>query len=249
MDFNIFRLNTEIMHKLLICALLFTSTHVSAQAVSSGLDAQSNVEALGTDNLNGMVRKFDSRYEGIRGTPYLVNYWNNGTIVLKNGKSFNNVPVKIDLYGYEVISKRANGDSIIVKAGSIDKVILTDALTAQPHTFRKWQDLDIAKPGYADILHEGKYMLMADRKKILLKANYEGAYSANRPYDEFRDELNFYVKRPGQNPEKIKLSRKAVLEVFPDRQQELKAFISKEQIDFREVSQVVKIFQYYDSIK
>jgi hypothetical protein len=220
-----------------------------AQNVSSGLDAQSNVDALGSDNINGMVRKFDSRYEGIRGTPYLVDYWNTGTIVLKNGRSFNNVPVKMDLYGYEVISKRATGDSILIKASSVDKVVLTEALTALSHTFRKWQDLGAAKAGYADILHEGKYMLLAERKKTLIKANYAGAYSANRPYDEFVDEVNFYVKRGEHTPEKIKLSRKAILDVFPDHQQELKSFITKEQIDFREAYQVVKIFQYYESLK
>jgi hypothetical protein len=242
-------LNSENMNRVFIYILFIISSTVSAQNVSTGLDAQTNVDALGNDNINGMVRKFDTRYEGVRGTPYLADYWNTGTIVLKNGKSLNNVPLKIDLYGYEVISKRATGDSIIVKANSIDKIMYTDVLNSQQHIFRKWQDLGVAKTGYADILHEGKYQFIADRKKTLVKANYQGAYSANRPYDEFMDELGYYVKKPDQAPEKIKLTRKAILDVFPDHQQELKEFVSKEKIDFREASQVVKVFQYYDSLK
>jgi hypothetical protein len=236
------------MKKLILCAGLLLSLEVHAQSISSGLDAQTNIDALGTDNLNGMVRKFDTRYEGVRGTPYLFNHWNNGTIVLKGGKKLSEVPVKIDLFGYEIISKRMSGDSIIVKAATIDKVMLTDVLTGQIHTFKKWADLGVAKAGYADIMHDGKYLLIADRKKTLLKANYEGGYSANRPYNEFIDEVSFYVKKPDQNAEKIKLSRKAILEVFPDHQVELKSFISKEQIDFRDVSQVTKIFHYYDTL-
>jgi hypothetical protein len=115
---NIFGYNSRSMNKLFICAMLLACCTASAQTVSSGLDAQTNVDALGTDNINGMVRKFDARYEGIRGTPYMAGYWNNGTIFLKSGKSLQNVPLKIDLYGYEVISKRASGDSIIVKANT-----------------------------------------------------------------------------------------------------------------------------------
>jgi hypothetical protein len=238
------------MKKLILyaCIIASSATQIKAQSVSTGLDAQTNIEALGADNLNGMVRKFDTRYEGIRGTPYLADYWNTGTILLKGGKSLTNVPVKIDLYGYEVISKRMSGDSIIVKAATIDKVLLTDALTGQAHAFRKWADLGLAKAGYADILFDGKYMLLAERKKTLIKANYQGGYSANRPYDEFIDEVTYYVKKPQQNPEKIKFTRKAVAEIFPDHQAELKSFISKEQIDFRNINQVISIFRYYDSL-
>ncbi|MDO1450620.1 hypothetical protein Q0590_30385 [Rhodocytophaga aerolata] len=236
------------MKKHILYAGLLLSIDLNAQSVSSGLDAQTNIDALGTDNLNGMVRKFDTRYEGVRGTPYLVNYWNNGTIVLKGGKKLSEVPVKVDLFGYEIISKRVSGDSIIVKAATIDKVMLTDVLTGQVHTFKKWADLGMAKAGYADIMYDGKYLLIADRKKTLVKANYQGGYSANRPYDEFIDEVSFFVKKPDQNLEKIKLSRKAILEVFPDHQAELKSFISKNQIDFREVSQVIKIFHFYDTL-
>lgn len=237
------------MKKYIICAFVLSLSNLQAQSISTGLDAQTNIDALGTDNLNGMVRKFDTRYEGVRGTPYLVNYWNTGTIVLKGGKSLVNVPVKIDLFGYEIISKRMSGDSIIVKAASIDKVMLTDAVTSQPHVFKKWQDMGLAKAGYADVLYEGNYWLIVDRKKTLVKANYQGGYSAYRPYDEFIDEVSYYVKKTDQSPEKIKLTRKSILELFPSHQQELKNFISQQQIDFREVNQVGTIFKFYDTLQ
>ena len=37
------------------------------------------------------------------------------------------------------------------------------------------------------ILYKGKYSLLTKHRKSFIEADYEGAYSANRPYDEFKN--------------------------------------------------------------
>ena len=51
----------------------------------------------------------------------------------------------------------------------------------------------------AELLSSGDLNLYAVRGKKFLKASYTGAYSANKPYDEFIDNTSYYVqKKEGQ---------------------------------------------------
>lgn len=218
----------------------------------NGLDAQTNLNSIGSHDPNGVVRHFDTRYRGITGSPFLSNQWNTGTITLNNGKIFTNVPLKIDLYSQEVLAKRPAGDSIIIQANAIQQVQLTEANTGKKYTFKKISFIRNENPGvkdtYADIIYEGKYSFIAERKKKLIKANYKGAYSTGQPYDEFVDETTYYIQKPDKSLEKVKLNRKAIADVFSSHQDKLKSFIASENIDFKNEQDVMKLFAYYNSL-
>lgn len=237
-----------------ILAVIFSCSiaQVALAQALSGMDAQTNINTLGNNDLNGIVRKFDTRYQGIMGSPFLFNYWNTGSITLANGKLITNVPLKIDLYGNQVIAKRQSGDSIIVNSNTIQKVLLTDVITGKKYAFHKLSTLTGQNSSlqeiYVDVLHEGKYILVAERKKKLVKADYEGAYSTGKAYDEFINEASYFVKKPDQSMDKIKLTKKSIIDLFPDHQQALKSFIAKESIDFKNEGQVAQIFQYYETL-
>ncbi|MEM8565709.1 MAG: hypothetical protein AAGF85_04570, partial [Bacteroidota bacterium] len=47
--------------------------------------ARNNLEAIG--GASGVVRTFDNRYEGVKGTPYLFEHWKSGVLYLRNGST------------------------------------------------------------------------------------------------------------------------------------------------------------------
>jgi hypothetical protein len=200
--------------------------------------------------VNGMVRKFDKRYEGVRGTPFFSEKWQKGSVTMKNGKKIDKLDLKIDLFNHDVIMKRPNGDSIIIFAHTVDQVSLDDLNDGSVHVFKKSGSFKEAGPkdAFVEVLYEGKYTLLAERKKTIVKASYTGAYNTGKPYDEFKDEIAYYLKKQDKNPIKIKLSRKSVLDELENHQGELKSFISKENIDFKNEMDVVKVLTYYDSL-
>lgn len=219
----------------------------------NGLDAQTNLNSLGSNDPNGVVRNFDARYQGVTGSPFLFNQWYAGTVMLNNGKVFTNVPLKIDLYSSEVMAKRPAGDSIIIQANAIQQVLLTEASNGKKYTFKKFSSIKNEKPepkdSYVDVIFEGKYTFMAERKKKLIKANYKGAYSTGQPYDEFIDETIYYIQKPDKKSiQRVKLNRKAILNEFTSHQDKLQAFITKENIDFKNEQDIVKLFQYHNSL-
>ncbi|QHT68673.1 hypothetical protein GXP67_19495 [Rhodocytophaga rosea] len=237
---------------LLLTVICYLYPATSASQTPAGIDAQDNINRLAGNDLNTIVRKFDNRYQGVIGSPFLFDQWNAGTVTLTNGKVLTNIPLKIDLYGNEIIAKRQSGDSIIIFSNSIQKVSLTENRTGREFMFEKISSINgeppVVREGYLDVLYKGKYLLLAERRKNLIKANYSGGYNAGKPYDEFVTETDYYVKKPDQKPEKLRLTKKAILEVFPDHQQELKTFISQNQMDFKNEIQVAQVFEYYDSL-
>jgi hypothetical protein len=228
------------------------STQYASAQIPSGQDAQLNLNALGSNDANGIVRSFDARYRGIAGSPFLSDQWNTGTIMLYNGRVFTNILLKVDLYSSEVMARRQAGDSIIIQANSIGQILLTEASTGKKYTFKKFSSVNTENPtskdSYVDVMYEGKYTFMAERKKKLIKADYKGAYSAGRPYDEFVNETTYYIQKPDKSLKKLKLNRKAILEVFTTHQDKLKSFSAKENIDFKNEQDIIKLFQFHNSL-
>lgn len=240
------------LYRLLLTVFCFGICTGFAQ-VPVGADAQDNINTLAGGSMNSIVRKFDTSYKGVLGSPFLSDIWNTGTVVLTNGKSFHNVLLKIDLYGNEIIARRQSGDSIIILANSIRKVSLTDVQTGRKYHFEKASSITGEQPGlhenYLDVLHQGKYMLLAERRKIRIKATASThGYSPNKPYDEFVNETVYFIRKPDQPLEKIKLTRKGLLDVFPDHQQEIKSFISQKQLNPKDEAHAIQIFAYSESL-
>ena len=51
--------------------LLYRAYSVFSQ-VSTGIDSQTNISQLGTNDPTQVVRQFDQQYLGIKGSPYLL---------------------------------------------------------------------------------------------------------------------------------------------------------------------------------
>ncbi|MDJ1494306.1 hypothetical protein QNI19_15285 [Cytophagaceae bacterium DM2B3-1] len=233
--------------------LLFSGLTLSAfgQNTPSGYDAQQNLNMAGATSGGGMtvVRGFDNRYEGLRGSPYLLQHWCNADVTLANSKIQNDVPVKYDVYSNRLVMRRSQGDSAIVVSSSVKGFLLKDVLTGQNRLFERFPDLKtddaILKEEYLEVLYEGKTALLVRYDKKVLKASYQGAYSSGRTYDELMDEKNYYIRKADQTISKVKLGKKSVLEHL-NASDDLKKFVEQEKLDLKETKDVIRLMEFAD---
>jgi hypothetical protein len=222
-----------------------------AAAQREGVDAQQNLNALAGAGSN-MVRLFDSRYEGIRGNPFVLPYWCSTEIVFKDGRRFKEVPLKYDVYQNQIVIKRPQGDSVILNPAPISHFTLQDVVTGKAYLFKKIplppSDQGRLNNRFLQVIQEGNTSLVVSRGKSIVKADYKGAYNSGRAYDELIDDTHYYLLHPDGSMVGIRLNRKSVLEGFARHQAEIKAYAQQENIDFKDEKAVGKLVAYANTL-
>ncbi|QIX62996.1 hypothetical protein HER32_18185 [Hymenobacter sp. BT18] len=205
------------------------------QATGSALGDQENLRLLSGGDVNAAIITVDKRYEGVRGTPFLLPVWASGNLLLASQKQVAGVPLKYDVYNQQLMAKRPAGDSLWVELRNIREFTLTDprALPGQANQrrFRRFSGAPGLPPrtDFLEVLHDsGPYQLLKRPGKQLVKANYQQAYSADKPYDELVDNTDYYLLSPQGTLSPVKPAAKALLSAVPGEFQEpLRAKLKK----------------------
>ncbi len=131
--------------------------------------------------------------------------------------------------------------------------VFNDVTTGKQYVFKHFPNLLSDQPRLKEkflrVFHEGRTSFLADNSKSIIKANYKGAYSTGRAYDELVEEIYYYLLRSDQKLVRVKLNKKSVLKSFPAHQAQIKAFAQKENIDFKDETSVAKLIAYADSLE
>lgn len=219
-----------------------------------------------TENANNLIRdvdgrlnmgtyttsSFDSRYEGIKGSPFFISEWISGQMAFVDGKVFNEVPLKYNAYTKELMMKRPSGDSLIIFPYQVQSFTINDPVTKANFTFKRYPKAQTPKYDMRDVyllvLYEGKTSLLKLVKKNLKKADYKDPYSNNIRYDTYEDANEYYLLKTDGSLSKIKKSKKSVLEALSDKEVAMKALLEQEKIELKSERELVRVVAKYDAI-
>lgn len=237
----------------LFIPIAFASQMALAQTNEpTGLDAERNLAELGNSRNATMVRTYDNRYQGVRGTPFFNEDWAKATITTNN-TIYENVDVKYNLYENELLYRKPDGKEFVLTNANVDGFVLRDGKSKQGHPFKKFpalaaEDAKLAQQ-FVLALHDGrKVQLVMVPQKLMVKANFKGPYSSGNKYDEFQDMQSYYLIGPEQAVQKVKLNKKSLLKALPDKQDQVEKYIATEGIDASTAAGWVKALAYYESL-
>ena len=239
---------------LLVSIFVSSSLYAIAQKQLEGIDAQNNLNALGADyspTANNMVRTFDGRYRGFKGTACVFDKWYSTEIFFTNGTKYENQPCKFDIYKQQdlVVFRKVKRDSIILQPESIKAFVILNEDTGKKHLFKKYfLEKGSNMVVFCEVLSEGKHTLLLYREKTLLAADYKGGYSAERFYDEFLMATDYYIVNPDKQVLKLKKSEKAFLKLCTENQSKMKDFLKENPLDFKKEETIAKAIAYYNSL-
>ena len=214
------------------------------------------LNALNGTGTAPMIWRVDTRYEGLRGTPYFQPGWAKGQIELTNGRKYTNVPIKFDAHRQALILLRPKqgNDSIIIDQRTVSLFRLTASADAdgRDYMFRRYPtakaDDPVVRDGYFLVLYEGKTSLLKRVSKKIQTADYKSAYSSGVRYDNYTDENTYYLLKSDNKLTKIKLSKKSLLDALSDKGDALRAFIDSRRIAVKVENDAVTVVQHYDSL-
>lgn len=237
--------------KILLILLSFTPFSLFAQEMSTPAKQQ-NMENLGSEGYSGMVQTYDTRYEGVKGNPYLTQDWLDGKVELEDGRSLTNVGLLYNVYTDELIGKNKGKDPVVIDKGMVRAFTIGKNDNANMGNFIKADYMeneleDVEDSQYVQELYKGETALYAVNKKLLNKANYEGAYSARKNYDEFSAlQSDYYFVTPDGEVHKLKPNKRSVMKAMKDEKENVSNFIEEQNLDLNERDDLVKLVMYYE---
>lgn len=201
--------------------------------------------------MDGAYTGHDFRYEGFKGSPLFINEWINGQISLADGRVFDDVPLKYNAYTKGLFMKSPAGDSIAVFSNLVNSFIIKDSVSKSDFVFKRYPLAKFLKKQGSDlyflVLYEGKTSLLKLISKVIKKADYKDPYSNNVRYDTYEDANEYYILKADNSLIKIKKSKKALIETFIDKEEDLNEYITQQNLAVKTEAELVRIVAKYDT--
>lgn len=161
--------------------------------------------------------EFDTRYEGVKGSPYVFEKWLPGKIFV-NDSTTSAPGLKLNVDGMHNQAAVQLSDGVLgLDNGKIKAVeIETQEGIARFETFR---EQEVGGRGDGNVLLQvlashPEYGLYKQNRIMFKKADYQGAYSPDVRYDEYVRMPAYYL-RVGDKYEKVKLKKNAIQKIIP----------------------------------
>ena len=234
-----------------IIAVGLSSSNLHAQALQA-LDAQNNLNTLGElNNANGLVRTFNQGNRGVKGSPFLNEFWAPGVIVLFNGDTIPNAGLNYDAFYDEVkYLHRLDGAPLFLSQGNIASFIMVPEDDRGLQYFRRDTVNHGNKEyvGFFQVIAENEEILILRKtKSIFFERQSEGAYKT-RTNDEYSKIDTYFLIRNGETtilPQKPgKLAKKLGI-----KKRLLFDFTFQNQLDLRKEKDFRKVIAFYMDIK
>lgn len=176
------------------------------------------------------------RVDGVKGSPFLFEDWVEGQVTLKKqaeekeeeeAKSFR---MNLNLFEKKLYVLLYDGT-----IGRLPVEYIKDLHINTPNgkiQFGFFPEVQVegvnnSNGELLEILSDEQIIFLKHHKKSLLEAEFKGDYGAPNRFDEYKDQVTYFISSDGKDFHKIKLNRKSLEEVMPDMAEDIKR-ISKE---------------------
>ncbi len=165
--------------------------------------------------------------------------WTDGSVVYWN-ELYENVPLLYDIQNDLIVTEHNRGNPIKLVTEQVQ------SFTILGHTFVRLirDDNNKISDGFYDQLYHGALKVYAKHSKA-----YREKLETQRVIPLFDENTRYYLVKDGTfNVVKTKGS---VLQVLNDRKQDVKNFIRKNRINFRDDREnaIVRVAEFYDTLK
>jgi hypothetical protein len=215
-----------ILRTMFIALVMTGSLNLFSQVNSTyqkGLSAEQNLNAvrdLAPYSIGGVG--FDTRYEGIKGSPRLFDTLLPSFLNVKGQDYYLQLRTDIDLVQNallflhpktaKLLALPANMvNEVVIKSGEKEMVFRT--------TSSKSFEKDIKEQKFFQVLKDEPYPFIKMPVKIFTEANYKGAYAPDRRYDEYETKYRYYIFSADNTFHQVQLNRKSLVKLFPDKKE------------------------------
>lgn len=211
----------------LLTACIFILNHAYSQSNNDHIrEINRKLKVLSTtspDVPGGYI--FNNSYEGLRGAPFLLEEFVPVLVKIKDIENYFSLRANLDLKNNLLLYVEDNTNFVLaIPSLKVEEVIMKnqgDTLIFRTSEKKDFEP-ELKEIRFIQFLKASPAEFVRIPYKIYIPADYLGAYTAKRRYDEYRTEHDYYLMNSEKIFEKIKLTKKSLIKAFPEK----KAFIN-----------------------
>lgn len=177
------------------------------------------------------------------GSRYFTNVFVNSKIYLNDQSPFN-IPLRYDPINDEMQMQQ---DGKIIYVNKINNIKIE--LANKKYKVYSYTSNNNSEKGYFQSLNPGETteLLLQERKKFIKGKKAINSYTADTA-PSFQDYKVYYLKINEEITE-ISLSKRKFLKYLRDKEKDLKKYISKNKLKFKEENDFIKLIKFYNNLK
>lgn len=180
----------------------------------------------------------------IEGSPYLNDEFENGTIYTTEKQQYVDVPLRYNIYNEQLEFKSPQG---IIQALATPEILELAKFGDTQIAYQPYISGNKTKNGFFIVLSTGKASLYSKPEIAFKEATEPAAYKEAEPPKFLRKSDEYYL-RFDSTPAKRIGNKKDLIAAFPDKQSEIKSYISKNKIKAGKAESLKKLVEYYNSL-
>ncbi|MFV0266575.1 MAG: hypothetical protein ACK5HT_05505 [Draconibacterium sp.] len=229
------------MKKLIIIALLLTAGTTFAQVnyqLSSAVDFVRTYKIASGEYYSELSEK------DILGSAFLNQEFINGSVYTTTKFQYTDIPLRYNIFNDNIEFKTPENKILAIAAPeTIDKITFGDYTME----YLSYMNVKKVRKGYMLLITKGKASLYAKPEVIYKKATEAGAYKEPEPAKFERRSDIFYIRIETASAQRID-NKKDLLQVFPDHQNDMEAFVKKNKISPAKIDELKSVIEYYNSL-
>ena len=207
----------------------------ASQRVFKSVENMQSVINLNKISQTGIT--FDTRYEGIKGSPRLADSLLPSFLKLAGQDYYFQIKADLDLVNNTLIyAGSGSGQMYSIPSSDVSELVINkDGIELLFRTTKgKKFEKDLKENRFYQVLTEGEYEFIKVPMKGFLRADYQGAYTADRRYDEYVNESRYYLKGRDGTFYQVQLNKKTLLKVLPEKKEIIEQAFSKSSSEDKE---------------
>lgn len=236
-----------------IFLILFSLTIIKAQEPPSNptppLYTEEDLRQLGTIGpMSPGARTIDTRYEGVKGSPFLFEDWTSAALQLKDKEDFGNeVSINIDGEKNHLYFQLPGGYDGMIPAERLQAIKVKIA-PEKYQIYEVWSSKEVEGEKepilkYYESLYDDKFKLLKLDYRYFVKADYKGPYSSDRRYDEYIADSSLWLKEEGGSFHKIKLKRKSIEQALPSYASDIQKVMKQHKIILQSENDLIALLK------
>jgi hypothetical protein len=215
-----------------ILFFILTITDCFSQESNSyqkGISAEQNLNAIA--NLapysTGGVG-FDNRYQGVKGSIRLFDTLMPSFLKIKGNEYYLKLKTDIDpLNNTLLFTHPKTGRLLSIPSDIVAEVIITKGgkelifRTSGGNNFEK----DLKEQKFYQVLKDGPFEFIKMAVKTFTEADYKGAYTPDRRYDEYETKYRYYISGTDRIFHQLQLNKKSLVKLFPEKKELINSII------------------------
>ncbi len=212
--------------------------------LSFSCQAQFISDLIDPSFLNPAFRRGQGKnFDKIDGTPYLLEDWKRGKIILATGQAFDNINLKYDIYSDEVVVVGPENQEAAFNKNKIESFIIYGSEEMPEYRFVKWQQGD-----FYNLVYEGKSKVYQKFKKRVHTAEVNsGGFGSSENKSTFLNDNKLFIQTPSGEIKEFDKEKK-LYEIYPKNTEQIKAFIKSNKIKFKTAANLAEVVRYIDSL-